>query len=116
MSTKTKLTCNSYGSRKGCGGEIFLVKDEKYSTPQRTKWKRCHRVKIPTFDDQGNMEFRWVEHSFFCENQTRLEEYTEKQLRKQAEFRAASNKKDSSSVSRVGNNTDLPWDDSDIPF
>ncbi len=122
MSTtkRNPIICNSYGSRKGCGQEIYLVEDAKYSTPRQKKWKRCQLVKIPTFDDQGNMEFRWVEHAFFCENQTKLQDYTEKQLRKQAEFRATRNPKDSSSVSRVDPRDSLPkkpFDrDDDIPF
>lgn len=114
---ETKITCNDYGSRKGCGMEVYLVVDEKYSTPQKKKYKRCHRVKIPTFNDKGQMEYRWVEHSFFCQNADRLWEYTEKQLRKQAKFRASRNQENSGGVSRVGAQQPLvPQDDSDIPF
>ncbi len=114
------ITCDDYGDRKGCGAEIFLLVDKKFSRPNQKKYKRVEKYKIPTFDDEGNFAFRWVEHAFFCPHSNKLEKHRENQRRKAAEFRNSRNPKDSRSVSRVGDsgsgNSSLDSIDEYIPF
>jgi hypothetical protein len=54
-------TCNDYQNEAGCGAEIKLVKDS-----QTGRYEACSLIKYPTFDGEGNCEFRYVPHWLEC--------------------------------------------------
>lgn len=66
-------TCNDYQNEAGCGAEIKLVKDS-----QTGRYEACSLIKYPTFDGEGNCEFRYVPHWLECT--------AEKGAKKRAQF------------------------------
>lgn len=80
--------CNDFKDRKGCGAPIRILKGAG------GKIEICEPEKLPTFDKEGNLEFRFIPHWFTCPERA---EYRDEYFKKQEEYRAkmAAQKRDS---------------------
>jgi hypothetical protein len=81
-------TCNEYQGEAGCGAEIKLLKDS-----QTGRYEACSLIKYPTFDNDGNCEFRYVPHWLECtaeKGARKREQFLSSQLERLAGIRAKS--------------------------
>lgn len=55
-----RFHCKDWKDKKGCGLERRAIKDKK----DKTQW--CNPRPVPTYDFDGNMEYRLVPHWVSC--------------------------------------------------
>lgn len=90
-------TCNDYKDRKGCGAVIKLLKDKEGRT------QAVDPVMIPTFDREGEFEYRYIPHWVGCRaNEGRYQEYLEKKIEEQKRWQAENDDRNGNTKNRNG--------------